>query len=182
MTELKNKAELKATLKAKTDELVSKDNELFANLSKEEITASKKERAKKFREENRDLLNKDVNDEKQTPKMNIVKNAQDKIDAKYIEFKNAVLNRDRLAFDTILNEIRALEKTYSDIEIPINPPKTIDDFLSLKEKEAMYKKCFLESSADPSREYGFFKNLNYIPSPEQIGFVFCELLKNPDTI
>jgi hypothetical protein len=58
MAESKNKVELKAKLKAKTDKLVSQDKELFANLSKEEITEKKKERAKGFREENRELLDK----------------------------------------------------------------------------------------------------------------------------
>lgn len=52
----KNKVELKTELKEKTDNFVSQNKELFANLSKEEITEKKKERAKKFREENRDLL------------------------------------------------------------------------------------------------------------------------------
>jgi hypothetical protein len=42
MTNSKNKVEVKTELKAKTDELVSKDKELFANLSKEEITKEKK--------------------------------------------------------------------------------------------------------------------------------------------
>lgn len=57
MKESKNKAELiKAELKAKTDKLVSQDKELFANLSKEEITEKKKERAKDFREDNSLLL------------------------------------------------------------------------------------------------------------------------------
>lgn len=58
MTELNNHAELKAELKAKTNELVSQDKELFANLSKEEITEKKKERAKEFREENRELIDR----------------------------------------------------------------------------------------------------------------------------
>lgn len=56
MTNSKNRAELKAELKAKTDKLVSQDKELFANLSDKEITKIKKERAKGFREENRELL------------------------------------------------------------------------------------------------------------------------------
>ncbi|MEI7810419.1 MAG: hypothetical protein WCI41_02560 [bacterium] len=39
-------------IKKKTNELVSKDAELFANLTKSEITEIKKNRAKKFRSEN----------------------------------------------------------------------------------------------------------------------------------
>ncbi len=57
MDKSKNHAQIKAKLKEKTDKLVSKDKELFVNLSKEEITEKKKEHAKAFREENKELLN-----------------------------------------------------------------------------------------------------------------------------
>jgi len=56
MTNSKNRAELKAQLKAKTATLVSRDKELFANLSKSEITEIKKERANEFRDKNRELI------------------------------------------------------------------------------------------------------------------------------
>ncbi len=56
MTNSKNRAELKDELKAKTDKLVSQDKELFANLS--DNTKIKKERAKGFREKNRELIDK----------------------------------------------------------------------------------------------------------------------------
>lgn len=58
MTNSKKRSDLKSELKVKTDELVSQDEELFANLSKDMIRERKINRADKFRKDNAELLGK----------------------------------------------------------------------------------------------------------------------------
>jgi hypothetical protein len=119
----------------------------------------------------------------------ISENALSTIASKYNDFKFAVTDRDLNAFK-ILEEIRNLEKVYADINIIIEHPKSIDDLFSPQEKESIYKDCWImgveniaycgdsisiESIHNQIRS--FLSKLEYKPSPEVAGFVFCELMK-----
>lgn len=123
MNNLKNdiqltKANIKLKLKSKTDKLVSQDKELFANLSKENITKEKKERANSFRKENADLLNENKLLIKRK-KVSQYKEAFDQRDRKNVlenKIKDSFVNRSLSTLKSVNNPGGISEVLVSDTE------------------------------------------------------------------